>query len=748
MPDEPPPAAGESSEGDKAAAEKAATEKAEFDKKVAAETDPLVRAILQVQPTSPEQWMHDIQALLNLNRAEFAKEYLKQFLALKPDPATLAKLQSRFGSALFLRLSTTESLQPEGGAVADAVLQAASDRLRNAERLAALIDRLSDPDAATRRMALVELVKAGPVAVPPMISVLSDASRASEHQAVRAALVALGEVAVDPLIAALRASDDDLRVAVIEVLAQLDAKSAIPYLLSYVLAPTEKPGLGAPKGVDPRVSDAARQMITKVLGAVPSRDAALQFLTRRLDEYLAGTAPGVVDQDNRVTVWMWDESQKVPLQQTMPADDASFLAAAQAAHARYQIDPARTDFQQMYLATSLEVAKRLTGYDRPLTQQVGPIFDEVSAVSPAVLEDVLTLALQRNMQGAAVAAIDLLGATANGELLKSSDGKPRLLAQSLVSPIRRVQFAAAQAIMSIDPSQPYPGCSYLPDVLGYLSAGSGRRRVLIGDPRTTLAQTLAGFFNVLGFDADTQQTGRSLILQAQESPDYSLILIGDAMDHPRYREIVQTLRRDPRTADLPVGLMVRDVNEQSATLFARTDPLTIAFAPPQTQADVEYDARRLMELAGRRQMSEEERLREAAVSLDALAKLAAEPLKYGFYDLLKLDERLQQALSAPTLAPQAVRVLGLLGTPLAQRSLVEIASTPMQPVPVRQAAAEALRVAIGRHGLLLTRDQLLRQYDLYNSSEILDRDTQQVLATILDAIEEPTRTPDSPKTDH
>ena len=235
--------------------------------------------------------------------------------------------------------------------------------------------------------------------------------------------------AIDPLIATLQASNDDLRVQVIDVLAQLQAKSAVPYLLSFVLAPTNKPGPGESAVVDQRVSAAARQMITNVLGAVPSRDAAEQFLTRRLDEYLAGTAPGLVDQNNQVTVWEWDESQKLLLQRTMPADDAAFLAAAQAAQQRYQIDPSCADYQQMYLATALEVAKRITGYDRPLTPQAGPIFHAASIVSPAVLEDVLRLALKRNMQGAAVAVIDLLGATANGELLKSSDGKPRLLAQ-------------------------------------------------------------------------------------------------------------------------------------------------------------------------------------------------------------------------------------------------------------------------------------------------------------------------------
>ncbi len=745
---ERPPAVRKSPAGADAEAAEAAAQQEEFDKKVAAETDPLVRTILQVKPTAPAQWMHDIQALLNLNRAEFAKEYLKQFLAAMPDAATLVQLQSRFGSAFFLRLSTTESLQPEGGAVANAVLQAASDHLRNAQRLAALVDRLSNEDAATRRLALVELVKAGAIAVPPIISVLSDTSRAAEHKGACAALVALGEEAIEPLIATLRSSDRDLRVQVIEVLEQLGAKAAVPSLLGAVLAPPGQPGSGEPEGTDGRVTAAAERMIAKVLGELPSRDAAQQFLAGRLNGYLAGTAPAQVDQADQVTVWVWDDAQKLLLQQTLPADDAAFFAAAQVAEQLHQIDPAAADHQQMYLATGLEVAKRLAGYDRPLTQQTGPIFQEASAVSTDVLENVLALALKRNMQGAAVAAIDQLGATANGELLKSSDGQPRLLARSLVSPIRRVQFAAAQAIMNIDPTQPYPGCSHLPEVLGYLSASGGRRRALIGDPRVETGQTLAGFFSTLGFDADSQQTGRSLILQAFASPDYSLVLIGDAVDHPRYREIVQTLRRDPRTADLPVGLMVREINEQSAALFARTDPLTIAFAAPQTQEDVEVDVRRLLALAGRRQVSDDERMRHATASLDALAKLASEPDKYAFYDLLNLDTPLQHALRMPSLATRAARVLGLLGTQLAQRSLVEFASTLMHPAVDRQAAAEAFRVAVGRRGLLLTRDQLLHQYELYNRSEVLDRDTQQVLATILDAIEEPTRTPAAPEKDN
>jgi hypothetical protein len=136
---------------------------------------------------------------------------------------------------------------------------------------------------------------------------------------------------------------------------------------------------------------------------------------------------------------------------------------------------------------------------------------------------------------------------------------------------------------------------------------------------------------------------------------------------------------------------------------------------------------------------------EASIAIDALAKLAEDSEKYGFYDLMRLEPRMQQALLTPASAAQASRVLGLLGSPGAQQSLIEFASSAMQPLADRQAAAEALRVAVNRRGLLLTRTRLQQQYDLYNASEGLDRGTQEVLASILDTLETPTRKADPSK---
>ena len=195
---------------------------------------------------------------------------MKQFLDVKPDDAELAAIQARYGSALFLRLSSTPELQPEGAAVADAVMKAAGDRLQNAARLTALVDRLNDPDPASRRSALGELVKAGSAAAVPMIAVLGDASRGDEHAAVRAALVALGNEAVDPLNATLASPNPAQRIQAIGLLGEIKALPAVPLCCATALG----------TGQEAAEAAAANKMLRDVLGDVPSRDEAIRFLSR------------------------------------------------------------------------------------------------------------------------------------------------------------------------------------------------------------------------------------------------------------------------------------------------------------------------------------------------------------------------------------------------------------------------------------------------------------------------------------
>ncbi|MHB8952270.1 MAG: HEAT repeat domain-containing protein [Pirellulaceae bacterium] len=695
------------------------------------ETDPFVLGILAVKPTTPEQWLQDIRALIELNRPQLAKEYLASFSESLPPAAELAKLQARFGSALFMQLSSLESLQPEGGNVAKAVMQAADAQRRDGQRLTDLVNRLGDPQAGVRRLATADLVQAGPLAVPILIQALADPTRAGIQSAVIRTLQAIGSSAVDPLIVTLEARDPNLVVAAMRVLGSLKARKAIPFLMAPAWA----------EDSDAAVREAAGKALEEIVGSIPTQHESSVFLTQQLDSSLAvaGTIPGTVDEQSQVTLWVWDAEQQIPIERTLPVADASLLNAARIARQLYRVAPAQENHRILDLTMSLEVVKRQEGYDRPVTVPGMPVPAEAAQAGPAILEKVLEMAVARKLYGAAIAATDLLGETGDVSLVQSTDGQPRLLTKALLNPHRRVQFAAARAIMKLDPQSTFAGSSHLPEVLGYLSTSGGRRRVLIGDPRAQVARTLAGYFDELGFDVDTELAGRELVLRAFDSPDYVFVLLGDAIDRPAYRELVQILRNDPRTADLPIGILARDLNQQSAQQLAESDPLTLAFPPPQTREDVAVDSQRILQAAGRRLVSADERAREASFALDALATLAADSEKYGFYDLLRLEPRMRQALTIPTLATQAARVLGLLGTPRAQQTLIEFASAQVPPLTDRQAAADAFRTAVGRRGLLLTRDQLQKQYELYNASENLDRGTQEVLAALLDTIEAPTR---------
>ena len=76
-----------------------------------------------------------------------------------------------------------------------------------------------------------------------------------------------------------------------------------------------------------------------------------------------------------------------------------------------------------------------------------------------------------------------------------------------------------------------------------------------------------------------------------------------------------------------------------------------------------------------------------------------------------------------------------MGTANSQKALVNTASRNSLELVSRQAAAQAFDRAVQKRHLMLTQKDILRQYDRYNASETLDKQTQQVLGGLLDSIE-------------
>ncbi|MFV1966848.1 MAG: HEAT repeat domain-containing protein [Pirellulaceae bacterium] len=253
----------------------------------AGETDPVVLAIRATNPSTPEQLMEAIRNLVNLGRADEAKTYAQILLGLSPDANTLAQLQQKFGSGLFVRLMRKEDFQPEGDQLGRAVLEAGYQAARDPAHLQGLIDHLSDANAELRHTALVDLRDAGEAGVVALIAALADRNRATQHDHVRDALIRLGTISEAPLIGALESPDAKVRTHVIQALGRLRSGDSLPYLLRPLLSEDEPS----------EVRESAVQALQQIGVALPGRRDAETYLRDQATAYLHGRIPGEPDHE-------------------------------------------------------------------------------------------------------------------------------------------------------------------------------------------------------------------------------------------------------------------------------------------------------------------------------------------------------------------------------------------------------------------------------------------------------------------
>ena len=835
---------------------------------VAAELDPVVRGIMETNPTSPMELMWAVELTMNIGRVDQVQKFMSALVAAEPDASQLMAIERKWGSTLFFRLSHQSRYGRQVRAQALELLTATQRALHNPERLQNLVAGLAHPSAALRQAAANDLKQVGTSAVPALLAVLGDADSAESHALARDALVGLGSIAVDPLTGALQCPDPAIRWQVAEVLGRLEDSRVVDYLLGMLF---EAEG-------DSRVKKAVAQTVQRLVGALPSRQEAEQFLVRKVRGYLSGVSVKPADLEGRVAVWEWNESAATVVSVRQPARLASMLKARKLAADLHQLDSENIDFRRLFLVAVLETEKRLVGLDEPLDRK-SVDSQQVAALGAEALQDGLLFAVREKYLAAATAAAELLGDQGDIALLRGVDGRMQPLVQHLRHPNLRLRMACLDAILKLSTQQSYPGCSYVTETLGFITGSHGSPRVLVGDPRSSRAQSIGGLLNRLGYESDTANSGRELLRMARSNPDYEFILVSDAVQHPDLRELVQILRRDPRTSRLLVGILARTERMDRAQRIAVLDDRTLAFSlgaldvrmpsyeltltvrgvdepgfeemlnvirrdprhdglilrvatggaaladarvfadadlrveaqaggPPSIVDGVYYDLslvgdgadvptlsqlvtflraesetkNRPIEILAQgpalieaqriartesaitvevRQTNQarisqlveqilvrfadtqvpfSSRLRYSAQALAWLEKLSADRTTYGFYDLARTEAAVTRALNTPSLSQSSARVLGNLGTPQGQLALVDLASEHNRPLAQRQAAAAAFSVAVKRRGVLLTTRNVDRQYDRYNQSARLDKATQQLLGSILDAMEQSSRT--------
>jgi CheY-like chemotaxis protein len=659
---------------------------------LAPETNPAVLAALELPRTEPKHYLSAILSLVDLGRPELAAPILRELVALNLDDQQKASLVNKFGSRRFLQLARVTALAPSAQQFAEACMNAAATQARDPQRLAKLIDDLNSPSATARNAARFDLAAAGEPGVVATLEALARETDPERRTAIAAAVVAMDPSAVDPLLGMLATTDSALRHDVIRILKAMHVTLARPFIAA----------------------------------ASSSADAG-RLLDEAIDRNKRGMRSFATDENDTVALWHWDDATKKLSSTRYPIDEAQTIWAARLALEYAKLRPNDRLVVCQALVLGLEADGLIGGPPSPDMEKL------LSASDGAMLNMVLGAAMNHDLPLAAATVAAVIGQRGDASSLFTSAPTPAPLADALTYPNRRVRFAALQAIMALDPKTSFPGASRVPETLGYFATGASQRRAVVAMPVADDATTLAGRLNGLGIEADPATRGGQAVAAAWQSADLEIVLVDVDIDRPGIRDVLYALRSEPATGQVPIGLLATKSRLDAAQRIAGQHEHVIAFPRPQSDAALNELIARLQAISDRDPATPDERAEMAGAALDWLGRLLARD--HTFYDLRRQAPVVQAALYLPKFSARSAKALALLGTPASQRALVDFASHQSVPIDARNAAARAFAESVERHGILLTTEEILRQYDRYNASASLDHDSQAVLGNLLDTLE-------------
>jgi CheY-like chemotaxis protein len=508
------------------------------------------------KPEKLSEYWDALQFELEVGRRDLAARLLNQMLKVAVNDAELVELDQRVGTSAFLRLR----LIPKWSDDAKVNAQALKDADELTARVSEAIKKvLGDPvrirrfikdltsDREDRAFAAGELHRAGTLAMPYLIAELQ-ANKGEEHEAILALLPKLAPETVPPLIAALDIDDNALRLDLIDVLVKRNAEEAVPFLWYYA---------GSRRFPD-RVRARATQALSDFTKTEPARLQPAPIALARAAERCYRHQPPLANGE----VWRYDPKTKelvkgLPGKPLVKASEAEEYYGLRFAQKALDIDPAYAPAQQVLLSLVLEKgAERAGSLEQPLPKEVREL---AATVNPELLNQVLERALDEKRLPVILGAVRALGDLAEARALTPTGHGDPALVRAASYPDRRVQLAAAEALLRI-PAVPSPAAvGRVIDVLRRFAAVDAppkAKPVLVlgfADHATAdaIEKAAAGRFDVVKL-----ASGRAVLERLKKSADVDAVLIDTQLPDPGLDYLLAQLRQDPALAGIPVWLVI------------------------------------------------------------------------------------------------------------------------------------------------------------------------------------------------
>lgn len=652
-----------------------------------------------------------------IGRFEWADAQFQKLDESNPDPVALLELARRNPNRhlTLIKLITNTEVGPSAQRFLE-ILNQGEELLRiNANEIVNNITKLSGPPRAVFN-ATKRLKASGEYAIPHLIQFFQSADHRALQPAIIQVLPQIGRAALNPSCIALGMQDEVTKQVIIDALAEIGYRQALPYLAKLAEDPAASGGVrAAAKQAMARLGGGAGAQRSRLfyelaenyynnvdsLKADPTRDEANVWYLRDGElRYIA--VPAVIFIDV-MAMRCCEEALNADSDHT--AATALWLAANFRREAKLGLD-VESDQPDPFTAKD---ATRPDNNPRAIyfARAAGPMYNHL----------VLARAFKDRDAGVALGAIAALGATAGEPSLVGAEDIKQPLVQTLAFPNRQVRIKAALALARALPRTSFAGAERVVPVLSEALAQAGRQAALIVDPDDNTRNKFQALLRIAGASCGTG----SNLHQARENAgkanlsSFDVILLASDIEQPGLAEAIKDLRRQFQTAATPILVVAKPGQLPIASRVARAsagvEVLLSDVAdlgdPVQIQQQFSERLARASRALGMGPLDVQRSLALAIRAADVLRAVAEGNAKV--FDFSKAAAALINALDSRSemLRVRSAHALALARSSAGQSAIAEAALNPIRGQAERVAVFGSLAESARRNGNLLGSGELI-----------------------------------------
>ncbi len=653
------------------------------------------RSPLVADPKTIDELFEATLLMVDIARVDLAKLYLNKLMEETLDDDVLLALRDKYGAAPFLKLTNVPELKAAAVKLLDKSNVAAIKQANDPVRIAKLIQELEgDPDQ--KAVAEAELHSLGTAVVPGLLVVLNNAVLVDRHESAMLAIMRLGDPAVPLLVGALEAPGESFRAKVITLLGHLRSSLAVPYLWYPALSADEPPA----------VNEAAREALARILGVIPAEverigtDGTVARMLKSVREYFRNEHSWKTNAAGKVSHWSWSGKQGTIISRQFAPDEASEIVGLKFSREALALAPQLRNTQVMYLCLAFASDIRRTGFDKPLPTGPGTAHDVALSVGSDVAVDVIAEAFNSTRPAVAVAAFKVFSQTGTLNQMHLSGSQRSPVVLGLDYPDPRVQFAAADAILQIDPPSPFRGSQRVVEVLKRALHTDGRPHAIIGEVSTDRGAMIGGILRELGYEAMVYTSGRDAFTAAASRSDVELVVLHPNIIRWTLSDTLANLRADARTASIPVVIHGPAHLTTKLQTQARIFRLVAFSSASETTEDFDRQLKPLLRQIKTTSLSPQERTAQREAAAAWLAHIA-QGRRMKVFDIRPAEPELTDLLEDEKLAPLGLEALGEIPSRTSQQTIAELVLNIQADGDLRRMAAIKLAFHIQRFGLVL-----------------------------------------------